>query len=153
MPDAEDMLKVAVLIPVALIIVSAIGVTAMGALNDDFVTEKTQNEDETVDIKSELTSNLTRINSTSNEVDVLLETNDNSATATISQGSTTTITIDGVDVESTVKNIQDNSTARMKYRMPNTAFWNSATVGVFALIGILGLLAIGFAFLKPVFDF
>lgn len=103
---------------------------------DESDTELEQNESETYTVTIDLETTANTIDDTSDDVTVTLEDADtgDSDSATIDEGNTSTLTVEGEEIDVTVEAVQDGTTATLSYTYPTTYGWPDTIGTLFGLL-------------------
>lgn len=138
----------AVMISIGMLVIAAVLAPAFGMMYGPDDRTLTQEEGETYSVTGPLTTNATTVDDVNGDVTIELEDTkaDVTQTVTVSNDTSETVTINGEDINVTVNNIADSTTAEVHYVYPSDYGWQEGTSSIFFILPLLGILVILAAF-------
>lgn len=139
----------AVVLAVALMAIlgAFLGPVALDALNQDRSVTINQTTSSTEEVHARLNATLDSVDTTNDDATITLTYDDGSSeTNTVSNGTTTTYTVNGFDVNVTVNNVETGY-AEATYDFPQDMAYSDGARGLWGLVGLTVVLALFLAIL------
>lgn len=137
-------LTLVVALVMGLIIIAAVLPVAMDAFYEDKSQQLTQDESETYQVAGLIETNATDVNTVDGEATIELNRSGTTASNTVANGTTTTYTVDGHDVNVTVNDVSSGTpnTATVTYEYSADAAWNGNTGDLYYLIPLFVMIGL-----------